>query len=60
MALQNGEVDFSAESLQAQDIELLKSNDNISFMETQGSRGFHRRRTGDGGRKQGKSGTALQ
>ena len=41
MALQNGEVDFSAESLQAQDIELLEANNNISFMETKGSRGFH-------------------
>ena len=41
MALQNGAVDFSAESLQAQDIELLEANNNISFMETKGSRGFH-------------------
>ena len=41
MALQSGEVDFSAESLQTEDIQMLAKDENLATMASPGSRGFH-------------------
>lgn len=41
MALQSGEVDFSAESLQTEDIQMLAKDENLTTMASPGSRGFH-------------------